>query len=73
MTGTRLGLRAVTCIRWLVALGSLPAVLAAQVTLERTYGGPAEDHIGTVRQTTDGGYILATGGRESARKFVLEH
>jgi hypothetical protein len=36
----------------------LPAVLAAQVTFERTYGGAGDDHIGTVRQTADGGFIL---------------
>jgi len=58
MTGTGLALRAATCIRWLVLLGSLPVVLAAQVTFERTYGGAADDHIGTVRQTADGGFIL---------------
>jgi len=51
------GLRAVTCIRWLMLLGSLPAVLAAQVSFERTFGGPADD-FGQSALVCPGGYLL---------------
>ena len=62
-------------LRFLIVFAAilLPVVLAAQVTFEQTYDGPPYDHIGALRQTTDDGHILATGGRESARKSVVAH
>jgi len=37
----------------------LPSPLPAQITFQRTYGGPNSDAGSEVRQTTDGGYIVA--------------
>jgi hypothetical protein len=35
-----------------------PSSLTAQITFQRTYGGPDEDRAFSVQQTSDGGYIL---------------
>ena len=36
----------------------LPSILHAQITFERTYGGPADDGAQSVVQATDGGYFV---------------
>jgi hypothetical protein len=37
----------------------LPSPLPAQITFQRTYGGAGDDEAPSVRQTADGGYIVA--------------
>ena len=37
----------------------LPSSLPAQITFERTYGGPGGDEGWSVQQTADGGYVIA--------------
>ena len=57
MTYPKSGLAAtVLC---LAALLALPTTLPAQITFERTYGGPNSDAGGSVLQTADGGYLVA--------------
>jgi hypothetical protein len=47
----------------------LPLSLCAQITFERTYGGPGDDYGYSVQQNADSGYIVA--GQASAADYYL--
>ena len=59
----RLRLASVPAMAALAAL-LLPSLMPAQITFERTYGGPGSDYGCSVQQTADSGYIV-TGWTES--------